>query len=43
MPLIIFDTPWKHQKTSGFQGVSKEISDMKWVEIFKYKADLFLL
>ena len=30
-----FYTPWKHQKTRGFwcfQGVSKEISGMKWVK-----------
>ena len=32
MPLVSFDTPWKHQKTSGvFHGVSKESSGMKWV------------
>ena len=32
--VISFDTPWKHQKPSGFlmfQGVSKEITSMKWV------------
>ena len=36
MPLSSFDTPWKHQKTSGFRmfsGVSKEISGMKWVNV----------
>ena len=30
MPLVSFDTPWKHQKTSGFlmfSGTSKETSD----------------
>ena len=27
MPLISFDTPWKHQKARGM----KEISGMKWV------------
>ena len=32
MPLISFDAPWKHKKTSGFLGVSKEISGMKWVK-----------
>ena len=34
MPLVSFDTPWKHQKTFGFlmlSGVSKETSGMKWV------------
>ena len=34
MPLISFDTSWKHQKTRGFlmfSGVSIEISGMKWV------------
>ena len=31
MPLVSFDTPRKHQKTSGFQEVSKENSGMKWV------------
>ena len=37
MPLIYFDTPWKHQKTYGFlmfSGVSKEISGTKWVSIY---------
>ena len=37
MPLISFDTPWKNQETSGFlmfSRVSKEISDMKWVNGF---------
>ena len=36
MPLISFDTPWKHQKTRGFdvfRGVSKEMSGMKWVNL----------
>ena len=36
MPLIYFDSPWKHQKTYGFLmflGVSKEISGTKWVSI----------
>ena len=33
MPLISFDTPWKHQKPEVFcfQGVWKEVSGMKWV------------
>ena len=34
IPLIFFDTRWKHQKTSGFlrfQGVSRKIGGMKWV------------
>ena len=33
VPLISFDTPWKHQKTRSFlfSGVSKEICGMKWV------------
>ena len=30
MPLVSFDTPWKHQKNSGFQ---KETADMKWVNV----------
>ena len=37
MPLISFDTPWKHQKPEVFwcfQEVSKEISGMKWVKVF---------
>ena len=45
MPLISFDTPWKHQKTFGFQGVSKEISGMKWVNKFilpKMFAEFFV-
>ena len=41
MPLVSFDTSWKHQKTFSFQkrpvvskplGVSKETSGMKWVK-----------
>ena len=36
MPLISFDTSWKHQKTRGFlmffKGGSKENSGMKWVK-----------
>ena len=35
MPLIFFDTPWKHQKTAGFlmfSGVSNEISGLEWVK-----------
>ena len=37
MPLISFDTPCKHQKTSfdtpcKLQGLLKEISGMKWVK-----------
>ena len=37
MPLISFDIPWKHRKSSGFfmfSGVLKEISDMKWVNTY---------
>ena len=32
MLLVSFDTPWKHQKTRCFQGVSKETSGMIWVK-----------
>ena len=40
MPLILFDTHRKHQSASGFlnlQGVSKEISGIKWVKKQVYK------
>ena len=36
MPLISFDNPWKHGFLM-FQGVSKEISGMKW---FKYDYEI---
>ena len=34
MLLMFFYTPWNHQNTSTFQGVQKENSDMKWVNVF---------
>ena len=38
MPLVSFDTPWKHQKIKDFliffSGVSKETIGMKWVNKF---------
>ena len=38
MPLISFDTSWKHQKIRGFLvfsgEVSKDISGMKWVNVY---------
>ena len=47
MPMISFDTPWKHQKNSVyliFSGVSKEISGMKWVngKLQKQALEVFL-
>ena len=35
MPLVFYDTHWKHQKIRGFlmfSGVSKETSGVKWVK-----------
>ena len=35
-------TPWKHQKTSGFQGIPKETSGMKWVKLcVSHKSSCF--
>ena len=31
MPLASLFSPWKHQETSGFQGVEKQTTDMEWV------------
>ena len=33
MPLISFDTPWKHQKTSGLQTFSGGIKTDQWHEM----------
>ena len=41
MPLVSFQTPWKHQKTSSFlcfQGVLKETSVMKWANSIMQKS-----
>ena len=35
MPLISFDTPWKHQKTSGFVMISEGIERDQWHEWVK--------
>ena len=32
MPLVCFRSPWKHQESSGFQGVEKETTGMEWGE-----------
>ena len=45
MPLVSFDTSWKHQKTFGlvswcFQGVSKETSALKWVKEYCHSKSL---
>ena len=33
MPLISFDTPWKHQKTGGFMMFSGGIKRDQWHEM----------
>ena len=33
MPLVYFDTPWKHQKTSGFQMFLGDIKRDQWHEM----------
>ena len=33
MPLISFDTPWKHQKTRGFMMFSEGIKRDQWHEM----------
>ena len=38
MPLVSFDTLWKHQKTWCFQGVSNKTSDMNGLNMFAKKA-----
>ena len=43
MPLISFDTPWKHQKARNFlmfSGGIKEVSGMKWFNASAYKICL---
>ena len=40
MPLISFDTPWKHQKTRGFLMFSGYIKRVKWlISFFAFFTD----
>ena len=42
MPLISFNTPWKHQNTSGFRMFLGGIERDQWHEMGKYAAEDFL-
>ena len=40
MPLISFDTPWKHQKTRGFMMFSEGIKRDQWHEMGEVNESL---
>ena len=41
-PLVLFNISWKHQKTSGFQRLQKEISGMIWLNSFQSSVALHI-
>ena len=36
MLLVSFFNPWKHQESSGFQGLEKETTGLEWVNLLTH-------